>query len=272
MSNQPVSYVKGENLFNDYEYHRAIGAFTEFLEKEDHPHNNDRIEALNYIAKSYFFLGLYSDCDSYFKKSLSIQQLQQEPYLYFGWIALNQNDLVQAIKIFNQIIERDPENSEVTIKLSEAYHKNNQINESIKLLEQSTNKNTKILLKLANFCFLDARYETAKEVSLQLTDSTEKYLMLAKIHKAIGDKSGAINSYDHLINIDPEDDEALYSKASLIFDDDLDCALDLVDKVLKINPYMREAIILKSQILIKQGKLKESNQCLEAANNYFGYN
>jgi len=119
----------------------------------------------------------------------------------------------EAIKLLERILASAPENNEVRAALAHLYMSRNEAQRALVMLEESPNKDNKILLLQANAYLHLKQFSNAKRVLERVRDSapesTQVHLSLAHVYAALGDRNAAQASLftAHKLKRDREDQQ-----------------------------------------------------------------
>ena len=187
-------YMKGERLYEEGEYEKALAAFQEFLEKQP-----DLYEARINIGNIYIKLNQPDKAIEQF--NIVLDKLKQEKedlqgdetaaavYASLGELHMDKNDFEQAQEYFAKSIEINPSNHALAYNVGEILFNSQRIDEAIEY------------------------YQLAAEIN---PDWPKSYLKLGYCYLNKGENEKAIENLEKFIQLSPEDDPMADSVRSII--------------------------------------------------------
>ena len=187
-------YLKGEKLYNQEEYEKALDVFKEFVEKQP-----DLYEAGVNIGNCYIKLKQYDKAIEEFK--FILEKLEEEKddlkgndtassiYASLGELYMDRNDFEKAKDYFEKSIDIDPSNHALSYNVAEILFNSNKIDEAIQY------------------------YQLAAKIK---PDWPKSYLKLGYCHLNKGEMEAAIDFLNKFVELSPEDDPQVDSVKNLI--------------------------------------------------------
>lgn len=220
---------------------------------------------------------------------------------YDGIRARNMGKLDYAVRCFEEAAALNDEPETLSL-LAGTYLQTNRIDDAritLDRLAAQTPSDVKVLLSLANVCFMQEDYEAmnnACQKALALDDKnaqayfltaraerglknylnaivmltkaiaqdesfTQAYLLRAEILWEMRQANEALDDLNHILPLKPDDEEALLLKGKI------EAALGHIgeahtcfDKIMQINPFNEQAYLLKGEMLCEEKKLKEAEE------------
>lgn len=157
-----IIYQKGENLYNQGEYEKALAVFKEFVDK--HP---ELYEARIHIGNCYVKLKEYDKAIEEF--TFVLERLKEENpdlkgnqtassiYASLGELSMDRGELNEAKEYFEKSVNIDPSNHALAYNVAEILFNSNKIDEAIHYYEITAKINPgwpKSYLKLG-YCYLN---------------------------------------------------------------------------------------------------------------------
>lgn len=187
-------YLKGEKLYNQEEYEKALAVFEEFVEKQP-----DLFEARVNIGNCYIKLKQYDKAVEEFK--FVLEKMKEEKgdlkgnkmassiYANLGELYMDQNDLEKAKDYFEKSIDIDPSNHALSYNVAEILFNSNKIDEAIHY------------------------YELSAKIK---PDWPKSYLKLGYCYLNKGEIETALDYLYKFVELSPDDDPQISSVKSLI--------------------------------------------------------
>lgn len=162
---------------------------------------------------------------------------------YLGLFALDEGNFMEGINYLQKALALNPTNSQYAFDLANAYYLNGWIEEAVKFFNEAILKepeNKEFLYALAYLYYRNSDYEKTRNTVARIFKIDENYLP-AKILNALvkletKDVLGARFELEQLVNLDSEDDFAIFSLAKIYIE------LGLYEKA---KLYMERALELK---------------------------
>ncbi len=187
-------YLKGDKLYNQGEYEKALVVFKEFIEKQP-----EFYEARVNIGNCYIKLKQYDKAMEEFK--FVLEKLEEEKdnligndtassvYASLGELYMDKNDFENAKEYFEKSINIDPSNHALSYTVAEILFNSNKIDEAIPY------------------------YELAAKTK---SDWPKPYLKLGYCYLNKGEMETAIDYLNKFIELSPEDDPQVNSVRNII--------------------------------------------------------
>ena len=188
-----------------------------------------------------------------------------ELFKYDGMRAERIGNIDYAIKCYTEALAIK-EDFETLSYLAKAYIQQNELEQAMKVLQQMIDIDPNVAstyLTAANICYIRESYQNTVDYctkALQLEETNlPAYLLLAKGNHKSGDEINAITHLTKAITIKEDCAEAYLLRAEVLRDiREYECALEDIEKVLELTPEEEAAYLLR-------GKLKEQNEFTEEA-------
>jgi tetratricopeptide (TPR) repeat protein len=187
-------YLKGEKLYNQEEYEKALAVFEEFVEKQP-----NLFQARVNIGNCYMKLKQYDKAAQEFnfvlekmkeeKSDLKGNKTASSIYASLGELYMDQNDLEKAKDYFKKSIDIDPSNHALAYNVAEILFNSNKVNEAIHY------------------------YELSAKIK---PDWPKSYLKLGYCYLNKGEIETAIDYLHEFVELSPEDDPQVSSVKNLI--------------------------------------------------------
>lgn len=187
-------YLKGERLYNQEEYEKALAVFEEFVEKQP-----KLFEARINIGNCYVELKKYDKAIEEFKFVLEKMKEEKDDlkgnkmassiYSSLGGLYMDQNDFEKAKEYFEKSIDIDPSNHALSYNVAEILFNLNKIDEAIHY------------------------YKLAAKIK---PDWPKSYLKLGYCYLNKGEMETAIDYLNKFVELSPEDDPQKSSVKDLI--------------------------------------------------------
>ncbi|MEQ9403802.1 MAG: tetratricopeptide repeat protein [Cyclobacteriaceae bacterium] len=186
---QKVTYQKGQLLFNDVRFKEAIQWMKESVNYSvDLKLEND---ALFILAESFFNLSNYKEAVSYYMKQ---RQPDSRTWYGLGYAHYNLQQYSQAVGFFEKFLAMSPERElklDAQIRLSDAYYATKAYQKALGMYERAN----------------------------QQSKSDYLFYQIGLVKKNLGDGSGAVNSFNQVINFNSTlSDAATFQIAQLNFE------------------------------------------------------
>jgi len=171
----------------------------------------------------------------------------------------------EAVHDSKRAIKLDSTNASFYLTLADTYFSQNNTRLSKELLEITAKKfpdNIETLLKLAELYYLVQRYQEGIEYvnkALKLNENLAKaYFIKGSIYRESGDTSRAISSLETAVEQDNRYVEAFYDLGVMYAARRNPIAIDYYNNVLSIQPDNRDAAYAKAKLLQDLGKTNEA--------------
>jgi len=187
-------YIKGEKLYNQGEYEKALAVFKEFVEKQP-----ELYEARINIGNCYIKLKQHDKVMEEFE--FVLEKLKEETddlkgnktassiYASLGELYMDKNDLEKTKEYFEKSINIDPSNYALSYNVAEILFNSNKIDEAIHY------------------------YELAAKIK---PDWPKSYLKLGYCYLNKGEMETAIDYLNKFVELSPEDDPQVNSVKNII--------------------------------------------------------
>lgn len=245
------SKIKGEKVSAQVEMLKKSGNWKEaFLLAKDHLDKNPRLESSHMVfAKVLFDAKKYIDSIEHFSVILKNNPANYEAALYTAHAYLKTKQISKAINLYKYIIEKDPTNIEAKKSLADIYmvkkEKTHALDLYKNILELLTDDNEK------------------KNIKLQITSI---YCDLRDWDKMLLEASLLIETY-------PEDRTILsYLKKGYIISNRLEEAIDVLKRLIDIEPFNGKHIEELAEIYLKLSLYKEVIEIAASAINVRDFN
>ncbi|MEG4215804.1 tetratricopeptide repeat protein [Microcoleus sp. Pol14C6] len=207
------------------------------------------------------------------KSPKSACKLGAEDSLKIAWEHHQAGRLLEAEKLYRQILEAQPESANVLCLLGIAARQQGKIAEALDFYEQAIVQNRHFVeahLNKANL-LLDVReYQRAiasyEQVIKIQPNSALAYNNLGWIKQQLGEIDAAILAYQTALRLDPNLHETAHNLGHLFKQkNQLNEATDYYLHALKINPNLTYSMMGLGTVLQQQGKLAEAFNCYQQA-------
>lgn len=253
------------------DYFKALTCYIAALKD---PNNDNPFYAAINSANCYSEVGAYGIADEIYDTLLDVYP---GDLLILHNKAGNYNDqgkLVEAEKILQEVISKDPTFTASVILLAEIHQKlisttpqipimNNAIGPKVKLIFTHENEELKKLWDEINDLIAQRNFYEAKqklEAIIKIDDSKDfVWLTFAHIHLQLIEPQEAIECSDNVLQLAEQNNVqminfALTIKANALFAlGDLDNALAIVDNLISTDPNDYKYVLLKARILNRKG-------------------
>jgi tetratricopeptide (TPR) repeat protein len=247
----------GNILFASQEFERAgqIG----FALLQHDPKNADAHSLMANVAEAQ---GKHDEAAREIAEAISLKPGNAAFYLTRGVFESNAGRLEAAERSYRKAIEIDPKDSTAIIALGEIYERQQRWDEAEKVLRRYIDVEPKSVsgrLELAKLYLSEERKDVAEQVLVQaqkdLPDSPEAYRLLPEFYNTIGANDKALATFDTLHKQHPKDVKIAIEYARLLLSmDQVDKANEINGQVLTENRRNAEALTVKGDILVRQGK------------------
>jgi tetratricopeptide (TPR) repeat protein len=219
-------------------------------------------EAYSLIANIAEARGKHDDAMREIAKAISLKPDNAAFYVTRGVFESNSEQPDAAETSYKKAIELDPKNGRALSALGEVYEGQQRWNDAEKVLQRWVDaepKSASARLELAKLYFSENRKDSAEQVLVQaqkdLSDDPEAYRLLPEFYNTIGENDKALSTFDLLHKQYPSDLKLSTEYARLLFSmDQVEKANSINEQVLAENRRDADALILKGQILTRQGK------------------
>lgn len=187
-------YLKGDKLYNQGEYEKALAVFKEFVEKQP-----ELFEAGVNIGNCYIKLKQFDKAMEEFKLVLGKLKEKKDDlkgnstassiYASLGELYMDKNDIEKAKDCFEKSIDIDPSNHALSYNVAEILFNSNKIDEAIHY------------------------YELAAKIK---PDWPKSYLKLGYCYLNKGEMETAIDYLNKFVELSPEDDPQVDSVKNII--------------------------------------------------------
>lgn len=157
-----IKFALAELYFSIGRYEDAVGIYLNIIK-----HGTLEISAVNIVERlgvSYANLGKFEQAIGYLEQIKTID-MNSDVKFETGFTYLQLNQLNDAIKIFNEIKEEDPQYATLYPYLSDALKANNQVQLAFKVIQEGLGVdryNVNMYLKASNLAILNDDYENAE--------------------------------------------------------------------------------------------------------------
>lgn len=163
-----------------------------------------------------FSKDMLNDCYKYFTTALKYNDKNVEIYYNLGNINKIIKNFNESITQYKKAIELDPQNAEYYNAIAESYKEIDSVYEQKKALLEGLKynpDNSQAHYTLGTICKAQNDYQAAiqhvnEAVSLD-KNFTEAKILLALLFEHVGDIEHAINTYEKILLIEPENEEAI---------------------------------------------------------------
>lgn len=124
------------------------------------------------IADENFSLKNYEKAEIFYKKCLDCPEFYWEAYYKLGKTYIYNKKYDDALKIYEKILERDPENISIQENIAYLYALNSKIDEAIKMYEQLLEKSSDVSSIYENIIILN--------IQVKNLEQSEKYFSILK--------------------------------------------------------------------------------------------
>lgn len=187
-------YLKGEKLYNQEEYEKALDVFKEFVEKQP-----DLYEARVSMGNCYIKLKQYDKAIQEFefvldkleeeKEDLKGNETAASIYASLGELYMDKNDFDRAKDYFEKSIDIDPSDHALSYNVAEILFNSNKIDEAIQY------------------------YQLTAEIK---PDWPNSYLKLGYCYLNKGEMRKAIDYLNKFVELSPQDDPQVNAVKNLI--------------------------------------------------------
>ena len=241
----------------------------------------------SFLGAAFFLQKDYSQALVNFSKARDFAPLSAEPYTNIASVYLKQEKIGLALGQFKEALVREPNSMKIVSDIAECYNLLKNYSLAVRYLELLV-KNSKShldkvgYLKKLGFSLLESsRPEQAYQVlseAYELNMTFDINLLFAfgraNLDNSLNNK--AIDLFDQILAVEPENDDALRLKASALQQlGDFDSARILFDKALIVNPnngpiyrsivtarkiYKEDAIINKMRHLLDANEIESADR------------
>ena len=245
-------------LFAGQDLERAgqIGFAT--LQKD--PNNADAHSLMANVAEAR---SRHDEAMSEIAKAISLKPDNAAFYVTRGVFESNASDSEAAEKSYKKAVELDPKNDRALSALGALYERQERWNDAERVFHQWIDiepSSAPARLELAKLYVSQQRKEAAEQVLIDaqkvLPDDPETYRALPEFYSTIGANDKALSRFEMFHSQHPRDLKLSTEYARLLFEmDQVDKANTINEQVLAESHRNADALILKGQILTRQGKL-----------------
>ncbi len=268
--------LKGRYLFEKRQYHEAIEAYEEALERK--PQDPDLLFSM---GRALMKIGGYHTAIQFFKKCLKIR-----PDYTAAWLLLGNSHKVlsqfdDAIECYEQAMELDPASTKYRKYIADVYlvmgkealYKEGRPQEAIEYFDKTIrmipNHITAWFSKGVAYKKLGA-YRNATACFLRVVEidpqNGHAYYEMAQILEKTGNNEEALRCYLETVRCDPSHTDAMYRAGNLLMEGgDYKNAISYFDRVLDRNPDSSVAWFAKGKALQRRGQQKDADRCFERA-------
>lgn len=223
-------------------------------------------------GKVHYSDNKYDDAIISFNEVLKLEPGNTEAFVWRGWSFLNKGELNIAIKDFQAAINSDPKHAQAQHSMGYAMYSKGEFAKAIGYFRGSLSlgsQNTRNYLYLA----YSLGYAGDIEKAVEATDewirvepkSGEAYRARAGFYRDKRNLTSAMSDANTAVRLDGSDVWALLLRAQ-VFDlrGDLGAAIRDLDAAIGINSSFSSAYDMKSDILLRQGKIAEAEAAVDA--------
>jgi tetratricopeptide (TPR) repeat protein len=206
------------------------------------------------------------------------QAIQMDPnrslsYLFLAQLQERTKDLVNAEKNYQKAISLDPKSASALISYGQFFARQNRFPDAEKQYQAAvaaTPKDPKVRVNLANLYLFQGRKDlaeqTVRDAKAALKDNPAGYAIVGEYFLAQGETQKAADEYASLHADYPKDLQItkIYT-GILITLKRLDEATKLNDAILKSSPKDIDAMVIRGDILTREGKPADAVPILQAA-------
>ncbi len=217
----------------------------------------------------------YKAIDQY-KKSIEITKDFVWGMFHLGWILCRKEDKGEGIKVLKRVLELDPTNNEIVIKLCDILFENEEtVEEGLKIIKASKEKvrdiNVDLLIceakgydKIGNFEKAVFKLEQAYKFP-EFQNDAEKLFLLAQEYQKVKNFSKASQTYKAVLSINQNHIPSLYHLSNILIQ---------TGEYLRAEKYYKHALKVNNQLSFAYfglGKiyqsLKKSEEAIEEYTN-----
>jgi len=233
----------------------------------------ENVDAHTLLANSYAGLGNLPVSLEEMQKAIQLAPDRPRSYLNLALLQAGAKQSAAAETTFKKALQLDPKSAITLLSLGNFYETTERWDDAeqqFRLAIQAEPANYIPVAALAQMLMLRGRRADAEQLLLQakrtLHDNPNGYRLLGDFYFAQGELDKASEEFASLYRQYPKDMrlERDYIQI-LILRNQLDAASKLNDQILKVNSKDVDSLVLRGQILFRQGKANDSIGVLETA-------
>ena len=241
-----VILAKGEIYRRKNEWHKALHIYNLVLSSKEKI--TEGYKSLIHLNRGicYYHINDLDKAEEDFKTVIKNKPDESYSYVNLGYIYLDKKNYIKACSVLKKAREIDRENMSILLALSEAFLYSGEEDKAFRLLDKISSSKKDEYIK-AQFVKADY-YQSLKELTAAHSlimnlisiypNEISIYSYLVKILLAQGNFSTALNMYDCLLTIKPDDVSILHKKGKVLeFLKRYEEARDLYLKALAVEPH-----------------------------------
>ena len=219
--------------------------------------------------------GRHQDAISEIAKAISLEPNNAGLYVTRAVFESNAGQIDAAERSYQKAVQLDPREATATNNLAEVYIRAQRWADAEAILKQYIAvqpRSTSTRLQLSKVYLAQQRADAAEQTLIQaqkdMPDSAEAYSLLPEFYSAIGANDKALATFDSLHKQHPKDLKIATEYARLLFSmDQVEKASGINEQALAESRSDADALTLKGQILVRQGKPDAAISILRAVVN-----
>ena len=196
---------KGIEYFQKQEYLKSLEIFKNILRVD-----KNQLQALNFVALNYFYLGQFKDSIFTLEKVINLNPMIPDVYFNKALSHFNLGEYEAAIKNYEQAIKIKPDYHQAYINLGDLNKKLNRLEDAIKIYDQACKNLSNledVYINLSEIYKIKKKFDkTIKYCEQALKLNEKNYLALNNLATAFidkGDQEGAIKILEKALKINP---------------------------------------------------------------------